>query len=128
MSREGRLWGHRKLLALCCLGKWQVLLKAASESALCLPWGCRGALVGRWLMPALVLEGPGRRELWYKYLYVDTKVAILAVTSTSHGTRGQEPCRASGYAHRRLGGVWETQVSLRASAKGTCQKVRSTVL
>lgn len=57
------MWGHRKLLALCCLGKLQVLLKAALESALCLPWGSRDALVGRWQMPALVPEGPGRREL-----------------------------------------------------------------
>lgn len=45
------------------------------ESALCLPWGSRSALVGRWLMPALVPEGPVRREFWYKGFYLDTKVA-----------------------------------------------------
>lgn len=45
-------------------------------------------------MPALVPEGPGRRELWYKGPYLDSKVAILAVTSTARGTGGQGPCRA----------------------------------
>lgn len=103
-------------------------VEAAPEPAPCLPWGSRGALVGRGLMPASVPEGPGRREFWHKGLYLDTKVAILAVTSAAHGTGGQSPREAPGCIHRELRGVWETQVSLRASGKSMCREVRATVL
>lgn len=103
LSEQGRQpVGTQEASGSVCLRKWQVLLKALPRQLQSLPCaspGVAGVPWWRWLMPALVPEGPGRREFWYKGPYLDTKVALLAVTSAAHGTGGQGLCRASGFVH-----------------------------